>query len=96
MRRIARIDANQQPIVVTLRAIGCSVQSLASVGDGCPDLLVGLNGRNFLLEIKNDALSPCEQQLTPAEMAWHAAWKGRVRVVHNVNEALLAVGAEPQ
>lgn len=45
MRRAGRIDANQAEIVKALRAIGCSVQSLAGVGNGCADLVVNLTRR---------------------------------------------------
>ena len=34
MRRAAAVDANQAAIVAALRAAGCSVQSLASLGGG--------------------------------------------------------------
>ncbi|HJP47915.1 hypothetical protein [Acinetobacter venetianus] len=46
MRRAAKIDANQTEIVKALRKFGASVQSLASTGKGCPDLLVGFRGMN--------------------------------------------------
>ena len=49
MRRRPRVDANQAEIVAALRAAHCSVQSLASLGDGAPDLLVGHAGANVLL-----------------------------------------------
>ena len=52
MRRAAKIDANQTEIVKALRQVGASVQSLASTGKGCPDLLVGFRGVNWLLEVK--------------------------------------------
>ena len=47
--RAAKIDANQNEIVDALRKAGCSVQILSSVGKGCPDILVGRGGRNYLL-----------------------------------------------
>lgn len=96
MRRAARTDGNQTPIVAALRAIGCSVQSLASVGQGVPDLLVGFMHKNFLLEVKDGDRKPSEQRLTTDEVLWHNAWNGKVAVVHNVKEALAAVGAEMQ
>ena len=54
----SRVDDNQQAIVQGLRAAGCTVQSLADIGKGCPDIIVGLRSRNFLLEIK-DGSKPC-------------------------------------
>ena len=53
MRRAAKVDANQAEIVQALRQIGAVVQSLAAVGNGCPDLLVGYRNRLFLLELKD-------------------------------------------
>jgi hypothetical protein len=53
MRRAARTDSNQTEIVATLRSLGCSVQMLHAVGAGCPDLLIGIDGQNLLLEIKD-------------------------------------------
>jgi hypothetical protein len=52
MRRAAKVDANQTEIVQALRQIGAVVQSLAAVGNGCPDLLVGYRNRLFLLEFE--------------------------------------------
>ena len=52
MRRAAKVDGNQAEIVSALRQVGAEVQSLASVGQGVPDLLVGFRSRNFLLECK--------------------------------------------
>jgi len=41
---IRKVDANQPEIVETLRACGASVQSIHTVGQGCPDILVGAEG----------------------------------------------------
>lgn len=43
-RRAARVDANHLDIVRALRDVGTSVCSLASVGHGVPDLLIGMSG----------------------------------------------------
>lgn len=37
-----RVDANHSQIVKALRQCGVSVLSLAPVGHGCPDLLIGI------------------------------------------------------
>lgn len=85
------MDANQPEIVRALRAIGCSVQSLAAVGDGCPDLLVGHRGRNLVLEVKDSAQPPSKRRLTPAEADWHATWEGTVRTVETIDDAIREV-----
>ena len=51
--RVAKVDANQAAIVKVLRQMGASVQPLHTVGQGTPDLLVGIQGRNYLLEVVN-------------------------------------------
>ena len=51
MRHAKRVDANQDQIVVALRAAGAYVWII-----GLPvDLLVGYKGHTFLVEIKTDA-----------------------------------------
>lgn len=92
MRRRAKIDANQPQIVAALVAAGCSVKSLAMVGDGFPDLIVGRQGWNYLLEVKDGTLSPSKRTLTEDETEFHASWRGHVVTVNSVAEALEAVG----
>ena len=62
MRRAARIDDNQIAIVKALRKAGCSVLSLAAVGNGCPDLLV-FRGVSASLSVYNfDARAPLSRK----------------------------------
>ena len=91
MRRASRVDDNQAEIVAILRYVGCSVTSLASIGRGCPDIVVGHNGVNFLLEIKDGRRCRSRRKLTPEEKKWHEAWKGQVAVVESVEDALSVV-----
>lgn len=88
MRRNAKVDANQKQIVSALRRAGCSVQSLATVGKGCPDLLVGRNGKNFLFEVKDGAKVPSARKLTDDEKQWHQAWAGQIAVVESIDDAV--------
>ena len=92
MRRAARTDDNQAEIVRGLRAIGATVQSLAAVGAGVPDLLVGWQGANVLLELKDAAKAPSKRKLTPDQVAWHQAWRGQVATVETLKDALAALG----
>jgi len=92
VRRAARTDANQPEIVAALRAAGCSVQHLHTIGGGCPDILVGRAGKNYILEIKDGAKAPSGRQLTEDEKEWHRTWRGVVHTVCNIAEALDAVG----
>ena len=76
-----RVDGNQKSIVDALRAEGASVQSLASVGAGCPDLAVGLAGQTFLVEIKNGEKYPSDRTLTPDQTRWVCQWNGSAVIV---------------
>ena len=92
MRRRARTDGNHGQIVEALRAAGCTVQSLAAIGDGTPDLLVGVGGRNLLVEVKDGSKSPSRRRLTDDERTWHAAWAGQVAVVATESVILFELG----
>lgn len=92
-RRAAKVDANQPEIVSALRQVGAHVFSLASLGDGIPDLLVGFRGETFLIEVKDGSKPRSARQLTDDQIEWHAAWRGgRCVVVGSVAEALAAIG----
>ena len=88
MRRAAKVDANHADIVKALRSIGCSVQSLAAIGKGVPDIMVSRRGSTFCLEIKDGSKPPSARKLTPDEAKWISAWRGNVAVVESVDEAL--------
>ena len=77
MRTRARIDANQVAIVKALRGIGASVRSLAQLGGGVPDLLVGRRGVTLILEIKNGSKPASETRLTPDEQKFVNEWAGQ-------------------
>lgn len=91
MRRKAKTDDNQAVIVKALRQLGCSVQSLAAVGSGCPDILVGRLGKNFLFEIKDPEKRPSARKLTDDEDKWHRQWRGQARIVETVQDCLKAM-----
>ena len=83
-----RVDANQPEIVAALRQAGGTVTHLHTVGKGCPDLLCGFHGRNYLLECKVPG-----GKLTEAETDWHETWEGQRAIVHSAEEAMAAIGA---
>ena len=86
MRRRARVDGNHGAIVSTLRAIGCSVASLAAVGDGVPDLLVGYHGWTGLAEVKNPEQDRCKRRLRESQLAFRSAWRGHPIAVIETSE----------
>jgi hypothetical protein len=68
MRHAKRVDANQDQIVVALRAAGAYVWII-----GLPvDLLVGYKGHTFLVEIKRTAKS----RFTPLQQDFFESWGG--------------------
>ena len=94
-KRAARRDESEPAIVDALRAAGATVVQLN--GPGLPDLLVGLAGRTYLLEVKNP-LGPRggdpgrgtgvarvsaggDGTLSRDQLAWWAAWRGSPPVI---------------
>jgi hypothetical protein len=97
MRRAPRVDESHVLIVEALRAAGASVLSLAAVGKGCPDVLIGYAGVDVLAELKNDPkLVKDKRRTKPAahQETWHAGWRGRsVSVLRSPEEALQLIRA---
>lgn len=92
MRHRPRLDANHTEIVDGLRQIGATVQSLAGIGGGCPDILVGWHGVNILMEIKDGSKPASARKLTDDEQVWIDEWRGGdVWVVESLSDALFAV-----
>jgi len=96
MRRAAKVDDNQAAIVEALRLRGHRVQSLAALGAGVPDLLVGLAPRFgralVLLEVKTKRNKRGDShKLTAREAEWHSEWRHYpVRTVDDVESAITA------
>lgn len=88
-----RSDANQTEIVAALRDVGAEVQHLHEVGHGCPDLLVGFRGVNYLIEVKDGSKPPSKRRLTADETDWHDKWQGQVEIAESVEDALRIIGA---
>ena len=81
-----RVDNNQKKIVEKFRQLGASVQILSMIGKGCPDILVGLNGKNYLFEIKNPDQPISQQVLTEHEIRFFANWNGHVEIIKTEEE----------
>ena len=68
MRYAARVDKNQEQIVLALRAVGAYVWII-----GLPvDLLVGYKGHTFLVEVKDGP----RKRLTALQEDFFANWSG--------------------
>lgn len=83
-----QVDANQTAIVAALRTAGATVLHLHTVGDGCPDLLVGIAGVDALVEVKDGKKPPSAQRLRPDQEVFHRQWRGRpVTVLTSARQA---------
>jgi hypothetical protein len=82
LRGHGKSDSNQSEIVKALRGIGCFVEILSDVGRGCPDLLVAIRQKLYLMEVK-----AAGGKLTDEQVRWHTACKAPVHVVHSIAEA---------
>ncbi len=91
MRRAAKVDSNQNDIVTGLRQIFGDdvVFDLSAAGRGCPDIIIGVRGRNIFMEIKTDS-----GKLTPDQRIFHRNWDGQVAVVTTLEEALDVIERE--
>ena len=84
-----RTDANHGDVVKALRQAGATVVSLASIGDGCPDLLVGYRAETLLIEVKDGSKPKSEQALTPDEENFRIKWEGSIiYTVNSIEQAL--------
>ena len=77
-----RLDANHKAIVAGLRQRGASVHS-----GGPLDVIVGLGGATYLLEIKT-----ARGRLRASQAAFLDSWRGQACVVRTLEEALAAIG----
>lgn len=84
--KYGRVDGNQKEMVEALRNLGYSVLILSNVGKGCPDLLVGRNRLNLLVELKDPAQPPSKRRLTEDEVKFFQSWQGLVLKAETIEE----------
>lgn len=90
--RAKRVDNNQKKIVEHLRRLGISVQHLHTIGQGCPDLLLGFRNQNYLIELKDGKKKPSAKKLTPDEQEFFDGWRGQVTKCENLEQILKVIG----
>ena len=87
--RAKKIDANQNEVVKKLRSIpNVSVAITSALGNGFPDLVVGYNGVNYLIELKDGNKTASQRKLTPDEVKFQSEWKGNYHVCNNADEII--------
>ena len=72
-RRASRVDENHGTIVSEFRRLGASVIDLSRVGEGCPDICVGIAKVTALVEIKRDA----KAKFTLPQLDFMTYWNGQ-------------------
>lgn len=77
------VDANQSDIVAYARRLGFSVAVTAKLGKGFPDIVMGKNGRNWLVEIKDGSKPPSQRKLSESEQKFHSEWRGQICIVES-------------
>lgn len=94
-RYARRVDGNQRSIVGGLRRLesaGVSVSVTSRLGEGFPDIVVGYQGVNYIVEIKDPAQRESDRKLTASEQSWHDSWTGQVAVCETLEEILELIG----
>lgn len=76
---------NEQQIIAALVSVGCDVVRADDV-----DLIVGRNGRNFLIEIKRPGRAT-ESRLRPIQKRLRDNWRGQYNIVTTAEEAVSLV-----
>lgn len=70
-----------------LLALGFSVLDLAPIGKGAPDMLVGYQGDDRLVELKTE-----KGVVEKHQAAWHQTWRGRpVVIARTLDDVLTAL-----
>ena len=82
MRRAAKRDISEQPVVRILRRLGWSVLRISD--KGAPDLLIGRGSHMQLVEVKTG-----KGTLTKDQKDWHASWLGpKVLIFRDATDVL--------
>ena len=92
-----RRDINEPEIIAALKAVGATVECIPT-GQGVPDLLVGYQGVNYLMEVKPEPVKgkvfASHVQLNKQQVKWHKEWRGQKAVVRTPEEALTVLGIQ--
>lgn len=88
--RAKKVDTNHKEIIKALREIGASVFDTSSLGRGFPDIVVGWQGVNYLVEIKTPKGKPTEQQIN-----FFVKWLGQAVLVRSASDIFNLLGVKP-
>lgn len=89
MRRNAKVDRGHFEIGVAVQDAGYSFLSLAALGRGKPDALIGADlSRTFLIEIKSPDAKGARKTLNAAQSEFFSTWHGEKHVVTSIPQVL--------
>jgi hypothetical protein len=67
--------------------LGCTVKDVSRL-TGFVDLVVGAFGENHLVEVKDGEKTTSRQRLTYAEQEFHDQWRGTIKMIRSVDDAV--------
>ena len=83
-------DANQGDIVKALLQIpGVDVIDLREVGNDCPDILIGYESDNYLIELKTE-----KGKVKPGQQRHYDEWPGQTAIARSLDDVLMIIGIE--
>lgn len=88
MGHAKRVDANQSEIVEGLRKEGASVSITSALGDGAPDLIIGIPQTNILAEVKNPKTRYGRKGLNSLQRAFSDWWTGPFTIIYTLQDAI--------
>ena len=86
MRQRPRKDANHAEIVAEFQRLGAFVADTSAIGNGMPDIWIGISGVWMPVEIKPDA-APSKSVLTLDQVDWWMKARCNPRVVRTTLQA---------
>ena len=92
MRVRGRIDDNQKEVVSQLRKLGVSVAITSMLGKGFPDLVLGHQNKNYLIELKDGNKTKSRKTLTEDEAKFFNDWKGQVDKCESLDDICRIIG----
>ena len=92
MRVRGRIDDNQKEVVSQLRKLGVSVAITSMLGKGFPDLVLGYQNKNYLIELKDGSKTKSRKTLTEDEQKFFDGWLGQVDKVESIEDICKIIG----
>jgi len=88
----AKKDANHFEIMNYLKKLGAYVLDMSTLGQGVPDLMVLINGKNYLVDIKNPKTGYGRRGLNERQKRWAEEWQGgKVYLISTVDEVILLI-----